>query len=75
MHTLLVRALKEGEDNRYLKTVATCKHFIDYDLKSWDETTRWDFDVQVSDQDLVETYLLYHLKHVFVMQRCPSRWN
>jgi beta-D-xylosidase 4 len=53
----LVRGLQEGEDNRYLKVAATCKHFIAYDLESWNGTTRWDFNAKVSDQDFVETYL------------------
>ncbi len=36
---------------------AVRKHYIAYDLESWNDTTRWDFDAQVPDQDLVETYL------------------
>ena len=55
--TAMVRGLQEGEDNRYLKVAATCKHFIAYDMESWNGTTRWTFDAQVSDQDFVETYL------------------
>ena len=53
----MVRGLQEGEDNRYLKVAATCKHFIAYDLENWNGTTRWTFDAEISDQDLVETYL------------------
>jgi beta-D-xylosidase 4 len=53
----LVRGLQEGEDEHYLKIAATCKHFNAYDLELWNGTDRWHFDAQVSDQDLVETYL------------------
>ena len=53
----LVRGLQEGEDQRYLKIAATCKHFNAYDLESWNGTDRWHFDAQIPDQDLVETYL------------------
>ncbi len=53
----MVRGLQEGEDKRYLKISAVCKHCIPYDLESWNGTTRSDFDAQVPDQDLVETYL------------------
>ncbi|CAF0801355.1 unnamed protein product [Rotaria sordida] len=53
----LVRGLQEGEDSRYLKIAATCKHFIAYDMDAWNGTSRWSFDAQVSDLDLVETYL------------------
>ena len=53
----LVRGLQEGEDKRYLKIAATCKHYIAYDLENWNGTDRFHFDAQVADQDLVETYL------------------
>jgi beta-glucosidase-like glycosyl hydrolase len=53
----MVRGLQEGEDSRYLKIAATCKHLIAYDMDDWNGTTRWTFNAQVSDQDLVETYL------------------
>ncbi|CAF3013227.1 unnamed protein product [Rotaria sp. Silwood2] len=53
----LVRGLQEGEDSRYLKIAATCKHFIAYDMDAWNGASRWTFDAQVSDLDLVETYL------------------
>ncbi|CAF1363822.1 unnamed protein product [Rotaria sordida] len=42
----LVRGLQEGEDSRYLKIAATCKHFIAYDMDAWNGTSRWSFDAQ-----------------------------
>ena len=53
----LVRGLQECEDKRYLKISVTCKHYVAYDLESWNGITRWNFNAQVPDQDLVETYL------------------
>ena len=48
-----VRGLK-GDDPRYLKTVATLKHFA---VHSGPEKLRHKFDAQVSQRDLRETYL------------------
>ena len=44
----------QGNDPRYLKVVATPKH---YAVHSGPEPERHTFDAQVSEQDLVETYL------------------
>ncbi len=44
----------QGNNPRYLKTVATPKHFV---LYSGPEYDRHNFDVEVSDYDLRETYL------------------
>ncbi|MCD6309012.1 MAG: glucan 1,4-alpha-glucosidase, partial [Candidatus Latescibacteria bacterium] len=44
----------QGEDPRYLKTVATVKH---YAVHSGPEPARHTFDAQVSERDLRETYL------------------
>lgn len=52
-----VKGMQEGEDPRYLRVVATCKHFAAYSLESWNGTTRDYFDAQVTDADLVEYYL------------------
>lgn len=50
------RALQDGEDPRYLKTISSCKHFSAYDLERWENVTRQYFNAIVSDQDLVEYY-------------------
>lgn len=44
----------QGDDSHYLKTVATSKHFA---VHSGPEATRHEFNVQVSRQDLDDTYL------------------
>jgi len=44
----------QGDDHRYLKTVATPKHFA---VHSGPEATRHEVDVTVSKHDLVDTYL------------------
>jgi beta-glucosidase len=44
----------QGDDPKYLKTVATSKHFA---VHSGPEPKRHVFDVQPSDRDLYETYL------------------
>lgn len=44
----------QGEGNKYLKTVATAKHFA---VHSGPESLRHEFDVNVSQRDLWETYL------------------
>ena len=53
----LIHGLQRGDDDRYLKIAADCKHYAAYDLENWNGTDRFHFDAQVSDQDLVETYL------------------
>jgi beta-glucosidase-like glycosyl hydrolase len=53
----LINGLQRGEDDRYLKTAADCKHLDAYDLEIWNGTDRNHFNAIVSDQDLVETYL------------------
>jgi beta-glucosidase len=44
----------QGDDPKYLKTVATAKHFA---VHSGPEGLRHSFDAQVSEKDLRETYL------------------
>ncbi len=44
----------QGDDSKYLKLVATAKHFA---VHSGPESTRHSFDVYPSDYDLAETYL------------------
>ncbi|CAF3398343.1 unnamed protein product [Rotaria socialis] len=53
----LIQGLQRGDDERYLKIAANCKHFDAYDLENWNGTNRHHFDAKVTDQDLVETYL------------------
>lgn len=53
----LIEGLQGGDDKRYLKIAANCKHFDAYDLENWNGTDRHHFDAKVTDQDLVETYL------------------
>ncbi|CAF3378305.1 unnamed protein product [Rotaria sp. Silwood1] len=53
----LINGLQRGEDERYLKIAADCKHYAAYDLEDWNGTDRFHFDARVSDQDLIETYL------------------
>ncbi|MDA3853643.1 MAG: glycoside hydrolase family 3 C-terminal domain-containing protein, partial [Bacteroidales bacterium] len=44
----------QGNDSKYLKTIATAKHFA---VHSGPEALRHEFNVNVSDRDLYETYL------------------
>lgn len=44
----------QGNDARYLKTVATIKHFA---VHSGPEPLRHEFDAETSEKDLIETYL------------------
>ena len=52
-----MRGMQEGEDARYLKTSACCKHFAAYSLENWEGMDRYHFDAMVSDEDLAEVYL------------------
>jgi beta-D-xylosidase 4 len=53
----LINGLQRGDDERYLKIAADCKHYAAYDLENWNGTDRHHFNAIVSDQDLLETYL------------------
>jgi beta-D-xylosidase 4 len=53
----LINGLQRGDDERYLKIAADCKHYAAYDLEHWNGTDRTQFDARVTDQDLLETYL------------------
>ena len=52
-----VRGMQEGEDDRFLKTAADCKHYAGYDLENWHGYDRSSYNANISAQDLVETYL------------------
>ena len=51
----------QGDDPKYLKLVATAKHFA---VHSGPESTRHSFDVRPTDRDMVETYLPHFEKLV-----------
>jgi len=53
----LIAGLQDGDDPRYLKIIADCKHFAAYDLEGVGNVTRFNFDAKVSDQDMVESFL------------------
>jgi len=53
MAVQFIRGL-EGDDPKYLKTVATAKH---YAVHSGPESTRHEFDARVSETDLRDSYL------------------
>jgi beta-D-xylosidase 4 len=53
----LITGLQNGDDERYLKIAADCKHYAAYDLEHWHGIDRHQFNAIVSDQDLFETYL------------------
>lgn len=52
-----VTGMQEGEDTRYIKTIATLKHFAAYSLEKWNHYSRHSFDANVTDIDLIQTYL------------------
>jgi len=53
----LIDGLQGGKDPDILKVAATCKHFVAYDLESWHGVLRYEFDAQVTTQDLSEYYM------------------
>ena len=53
----LIRGYQEGEDSRYYKIVADCKHYAGYDIEDWHGNERYGYNAVISMQDLVETYL------------------
>lgn len=46
-----------SKNGKYKKVVSTCKHFAGYDVESWNGNYRYQFDAQISAQDMVEYYL------------------
>ncbi|KAI2629528.1 glycoside hydrolase family 3 protein [Hypoxylon sp. NC1633] len=55
--TALVKGLQGGEDPDVLKVIATCKHFVAYDIEDWLGNERYEFDAQVTPQELAEYYM------------------
>lgn len=47
----------QGPNQDELRLAATCKHYLAYDLEKWDGVERYQFDAQVSRQELAEFYL------------------
>lgn len=52
----LVDGLQGGYDPKYKRIVATCKHFIGYDVESWNGAWRFNFDAKISAQEMAEYY-------------------
>ncbi|KAF2730214.1 1,4-beta-D-xylosidase [Polyplosphaeria fusca] len=53
----LIAGLQGSPDDQYKRVVATCKHFVGYDMENWNGNFRYQFDAQISQQDLVEYYM------------------
>ena len=53
----LVNGLQGGQDPDIKKVVATCKHYVGYDLETWLGFDRNHFDAQIATQDLAEYYM------------------
>lgn len=53
MGSMFVRGM-QGDDEKYLKTIATAKHFA---VHSGPEPSRHNFNAVITDRDLYETYL------------------
>lgn len=53
--------MQEGEDPRYLKSSACCKHYTAHDLDNWHNITRFIFDAKVNDRDMQDTYDLFFI--------------
>ncbi|KAF1936402.1 beta-xylosidase [Clathrospora elynae] len=44
-------------DKAQRKIIATCKHYVGYDMESWGGTDRHHFDAKINVQDLAEYYM------------------
>jgi xylan 1,4-beta-xylosidase len=53
----LINGLQGDPSDKYKRVIATCKHFAGYDIEDWAGNLRYQFDAQISQQDLVEYYL------------------
>ena len=47
----------KGEDPDHVQVAACCKHFVANSLENWHGHTRYNFDANVSKEDLYEYYL------------------
>lgn len=57
----LINGLQGGYDPKYKRIVATCKHFVGYDLENWNGNHRYQFDAQISQQDMVREVITVRL--------------
>lgn len=55
-YTKALLAGLEG-DKPERKIIATCKHYVGYDMESWGGTDRHNFNAKISMQDLAEYYM------------------
>lgn len=53
----IISGYQGDNGNKYKKIVATCKHFVAYDLEDWGGNDRFGFEATISTQDLSEYYL------------------
>jgi beta-D-xylosidase 4 len=53
----LIDGLQGGYDPKYKRIVATCKHFVGYDMESWNGNLRYQWDAPINMQDMVEYYM------------------
>lgn len=53
----LIDGLQDGIGPDRPRIVASCKHFVGYDLEDWKDIDRHHFDAKVSSQDLSEYYM------------------
>ncbi|KAM0421336.1 hypothetical protein ACHAPT_010867 [Fusarium lateritium] len=54
----LIRGLEGESTDKYKRIVATCKHFAGYDLEDWHGNYRFQFNAEISVQDLAEYYAM-----------------
>jgi len=53
----LIEGLQGSPDDKYKRVVATCKHFVAYDMENWNGNHRYQWDAHVNSQELVEYYM------------------
>ena len=53
----LISGLQGGHDPKIKKIVATCKHFVAYDVESWEGNYRYQFNAVIDQQDLSSYYM------------------
>ncbi|KAK8814418.1 hypothetical protein WA158_008280 [Blastocystis sp. Blastoise] len=51
-----VKGMQEGEDSRYLKLSACCKHWAVYNMENSDGTDRFHFSANATKRDWADTY-------------------